>query len=447
MDELLGRKVPQSSSAEQAVIGSVLLDPGCLPEVLGIVRAEDFYGKANRDIFETIVAMFSYSQTIDPVTVLDQMRVRGVYQEGSTQQYLLELMQITPTAANAKEYAQIVRDRAMLRALADAATEISNVVYEGAGEAESILELAERKIYALRHGRNTGGLTSLSAILQNLYLQMSEAAASESAVPGAETGLTDIDRRVLGLQKGDLVLVASRPGMGKTSIGLNIALNVARTSGKTVAIFSLEMSREQMAMRLLSAQSRIDGKKLQTGRLDENDWRRINAAATELSSVDLRIDDNPTLSVADMNAQCRRIEDLGLVMVDYLQLMTSAGGKQKYSDESRTQVVSDISRMLKIMAKELRVPVLCMSQLSRANEGRKDKRPMLSDLRESGAIEQDADVVIGLYREGYYDKDFENQTLAEAIILKNRRGETGTVYLNWQPETTSYSNHTGRTDG
>ena len=447
MDELLGRKVPQSSSAEQAVIGSVLLDPGCLPEVLGIVHAEDFYGKANREIFETIVAMFSYSQTIDPVTVLDQMRVRGVYQEGSSQQYLLELMELTPTAVNAKDYAQIVRDRAMLRALAEAASEISNVVYEGAGEAGSILEFAERKIYALRHGRNLGGLTSLSAILQNLYLQMSEAAASDSAVPGELTGLTDIDRRILGLQKGDLVLIASRPGMGKTSIGLNIALNVAKTSGKTVAVFSLEMSREQMAMRLLSGQSRIDSKKLQTGRLDENEWRRINAAATELSSVDLRIDDNPTLSVADMNAQCRRIENLGLVMVDYLQLMTSAGGKQKYSDESRTQVVSDISRMLKIMAKELRVPVLCMSQLSRANEGRNDKRPMLSDLRESGAIEQDADVVIGLYREGYYDKECEDPNLAEAIILKNRRGETDTVNLRWQPELTTYVNYSGRTDG
>ena len=447
MDELLGRKVPQSSSAEQAVIGSVLLDPGCLPEVLGIVRAEDFYGKANREIFETIVAMFSYSQTIDAVTVLDPMRVRGVYQEGSSQQYLLELMQITPTAANAKEYAEIVRDRAMLRALAEAASDISNVIYEGSGEAESILELAERKIYALRHGRSLGGLTSLSAILQNLYLQMSEAAASDSAVPGAETGLTDVDRRILGLQKGDLVLIASRPGMGKTSIGLNIALNVAKTTGKTVAVFSLEMSREQMAMRLLSSQSKIDNKKLQTGRLDENDWRRIHAAAAELSSVDLRIDDNPTLSVADMNAQCRRIDDLGLVMVDYLQLMTSAGGKQKYSDESRTQVVSDISRMLKIMAKELRVPVLCMSQLSRANEGRKDKRPMLSDLRESGAIEQDADVVIGLYREGYYNKDCEDPNLAEAIILKNRRGETDTVNLRWQPELTTYVNYTGRRDG
>ena len=447
MEELLGRKMPYSSTAEQAVIGSVLLDPGCLPEVLGVVRAEDFYIQTNRDIFETIMSMFSYSQTIDAVTVLERMRARGVYKEDSSQQYILELMQVTPTAANALEYAAIVRDRAMLRSLAQAAAEISDVVYEGAGEAESILELAERKIYALRQGRSTGGLTSLSAVLQNLYLQMSEAAASESAIPGVETGLTDIDKKILGLQKGDLALIASRPGMGKTSIALNIALHVGKTSGKTVAIFSLEMSKEQLAMRLLSSQSRIDGKKLQTGRLDAEEWRRINAAATALSATDLRIDDNPTLTVADMNAQCRRVKNLGLVLIDYLQLMTSAGGTQKYAGESRTQVVSDISRMLKIMAKELNVPVVCLSQLSRANEGRTNKRPMLSDLRESGAIEQDADLVIGLYREGYYDKECENPNLAEAIILKNRRGETDTVNLLWLPELTTYANFTGRTDG
>ena len=445
MDELLGRKIPHSSTAEQAVIGSVLLDPNCLPEVLGILRAEDFYVRTNREIFETIVAMFSFSQTIDAVTLLDQMRVRGVLEDG-TQQYVLDLMQLTPTAANVAEYARIVRDRAMLRALADAAAEISDVVYAGAGEAESILELAEKKIYALRQGRASGGLMPLSTVLQSVYDQMSEAAAAESAVPGAETGLTDVDHRILGLQKGDLVLIASRPGMGKTSIALNIATHVAQTSGKAVAVFSLEMSREQLAMRLLSAQSRIDGKKLQTGRLNTDEWRRINAAATALSALDLRIDDNPSLTVADMNAQCRRVNNLGLVVVDYLQLMTSAGGTQKYSGENRTQVVSDISRMFKIMAKELAVPVVCLSQLSRANESRTNKRPMLSDLRESGAIEQDADVVIGLYREGYYNSECENPNLAEAIILKNRRGETDTVNLLWQPELTAYANYSGRPD-
>ena len=444
MDELLGRKMPHSSTAEQAVIGSILLDPGCLPEALGVVRAEDFYIKANREIFETIMSMFSFSQTIDPVTLLDQMRVRGVFHEDSTQQYVLDLMQITPTAANVLEYARIVRDRALLRALADTAAEISEMVYAGSGEAESVLELAEKKIYALRQGRASGGLTPISSVLQKVYEQMGEAAASGSAVPGAETGLTDVDKRILGLQKGDLTLIASRPGMGKTSIALNIATHVAKTSGKAVAVFSLEMSREQLAMRLLSAQSRVDGKKLQTGNLSSDEWRRINAAAGELSAMDLQIDDNPALSVADMNAQCRRVKNLGLVVVDYLQLMTSAGGTQKYSGENRTQVVSDISRMMKIMAKELGVPVVCLSQLSRASEGRTNKRPMLSDLRESGAIEQDADVVIGLYREGYYDSNCDNPNLAEAIILKNRRGETETVNLLWQPELTTYTNYSSR---
>ena len=447
MDELLGRKMPHSATAEQAVIGSILLDPNCLPEVLGLLRVEDFYVRANREIFETIMVMFSYSQTVDAVTLLNQMRVRGVY-EDSSQQYILDLMRLTPTAANVMEYAAIVRDRAMLRALAQAASEIGDAVYEGAGEAENILELAEKKIYALRQGRTGSDLMPLSTVLQSLYEQMSEAASSQSAVPGVETGLSGIDQRILGLQKGDLAMIASRPGMGKTSIALNIALHVARTSKKTVAVFSLEMSREQLAMRLLSTQSRIDSKLLQTGRLSEDDWRRINAAASVLSSLDLRINDNPMLTVSDMNAQCRRVKNLGLVVIDYLQLMTSAGGPKKYADESRTTVVSDISRMLKIMAKELEVPVLCLSQLSRANEGRQNKRPMLSDLRESGAIEQDADLVIGLYRDEYYSKEeCENPAEAEAIILKNRRGETGTVYLHWDAQTTTYSSMTGRTDG
>ncbi|MBR4057698.1 MAG: replicative DNA helicase [Oscillospiraceae bacterium] len=447
MDELLGRKMPHSATAEQAVIGSILLDPNCLPEVLGLLRVEDFYIRANREIFETIMVMFSYSQTVDAVTLLNQMRVRGVYEENS-QQYILDLMRLTPTAANVMEYAAIVRDRAMLRALAQAASEIGDAVYEGAGEAENILELAEKKIYALRQGRTGSDLMPLSTVLQNLYEQMSEAASSQNSVPGVETGLSGIDQRILGLQKGDLAMIASRPGMGKTSIALNIALHVARTSKKTVAVFSLEMSREQLAMRLLSTQSRIDSKLLQTGRLSEDDWRRINAAASVLSSLDLRINDNPMLTVSDMNAQCRRVKNLGLVVIDYLQLMTSAGGPKKYADESRTTVVSDISRMLKIMAKELEVPVLCLSQLSRANEGRQNKRPMLSDLRESGAIEQDADLVIGLYRDEYYSKEeCENPAEAEAIILKNRRGETGTVYLHWDAQTTTYSSMTGRTDG
>lgn len=439
MEELLGRQAPHSAPAEQAVIGSMLIDPSCISEVIDKIKAADFYIEANRGIFETILGMFSYGQTIDPVTVLDQMRVRGIYREDSSQRYIMELMAVTPTAANVLEYAAIIRDRALLRNLSRAADEINTMVFEGSGEAEYMLEAAERKIYALRKDRTIGGLMPVSTVVQSVFNHISEMAASEGRIPGLSTGIADLDRTLLGLGAGDLVLVASRPGMGKTSIALNIALHVGKTTKKTVAIFSLEMAREQLVTRLLSSEGFIDSQKLQTGRLSQDEWRRVGAAAAVISATDLRIDDNPTLSVADMNAQCRRIQDLGLVVIDYLQLMQSSGGKQSWANESRTQAVSDISRMLKIMAKELSVPVVCLSQLSRANEARQNKRPMLSDLRESGAIEQDADIVIGLYREGYYNKEAENLNEAEAIILKNRRGETGTFPLMWMPEYTTFA--------
>ena len=438
MDELLGRKVPHSAPAEQAVLGSMLIDSRCIPEVLEKLKPDEFYIQLNRDIYETIYAMFSYSMAIDPVTVLGQMKVRGVYKE-NCEEYLAEIMRITPTAANVLEYAAIVRDRALLRRLGEAADEINAMVYEGSGEAEAMLEAAERKIYALRQGRNVGGLIPVSTVVQNVFDNLSDAAASGSAIPGLPTGLPDLDRVTLGLNKSELILIAARPGMGKTSIALNMALHAAMSEHQTVAIFSLEMSREQLVTRLLSRAALVPGQSLLTGQLSDQQWREVSNAAQTLSATDIRIDDNPTLTVSDMNAQCRRVANLGLVVIDYLQLMQSAGSGHSWSNESRTQAVSDISRMLKIMAKELNVPVICLSQLSRANESRQDKRPMLSDLRESGAIEQDADVVIGLYRDGYYNKESENPNLAEAIILKNRKGQTGTVELLWLPEYTSFS--------
>ena len=438
MEELLGKKTPYSAPAEQAVVGSMLIDPRCIPEVLEKLKADEFYIKLNRDIYETMYTMFAYGQTIDPVTVLDQMKVRGVYDENS-EGYVAEVMRITPTAANVLEYAAIVRDRALLRRLGEAADEINNMVYEGSGEAEAMLEAAERKIYALRQGRNVGGLMPISSVVQNVFDQLSEAANSGSKIPGISTGLPDLDRTILGLNKSELILVAARPGMGKTSIALNMALYAALNLKKTVAIFSLEMSREQLVTRLLSRAALVPSQNMLTGQLSEQQWRDIAEAAQSLSTTDIRIDDNPTLTVSDMNAQCRRVPNLDLVVIDYLQLMQSAGSGHSWSNESRTQAVSDISRMLKIMAKELNVPVICLSQLSRANESRQDKRPQLSDLRESGAIEQDADVVIGLYRDGYYNKESENPNLAEAIILKNRKGQTGTVELTWLPEYTSFA--------
>jgi len=448
MDELFLRQMPHSPEAEQAVLGSMLIDSRCVPDVVGMLRAEDFYSKTNADIFQTIFSMFNFSMVIDAVTVLEQMKVEGVFNADTSADYVLELMNITPTAANVKEYAEIVRGKALLRRIAEAGDEISGMAVASEGEPDDILEAAEKKVYALRAGRTTGGLEPISQVLVGVYDHLAEAAASDGSMPGVTTGLVDVDHFILGLNRSDLILIASRPGMGKTSFALNVALAAAQSSKKTVAIFSLEMSREQLCMRLLSSLAQVNNKKLQTGRLTDADWDMIAKAAAVLGSVDIRIDDNPSVTVADVNAQCRRVRDLGLVVIDYLQLMQSAGGKGSgsYTSENRTQVVSDMSRMLKIMARELDVPVLCLSQLSRANESRPNKRPMLSDLRESGAIEQDADIVMGLYRDDYYNKETEKPNVAECIVLKNRRGETGTIELRWEPEFTTFSSYSGRDD-
>ena len=439
MDQLLSRQAPYSAQAEQSLIGAMLIDPACIPDVIDKVKAEEFYIQTNREIFETIYSMFSFNKTIDAVTVEEEMKVRGVHHPDSTHQYLTELMQVTPTAAHVMRYAAIVRDRALLRNLQRASEEILDMIAEGSGETNAIMEAAERKIYALRQDRNVGGLQPLSLVLQRVYANLSEVSANGGKIPGLSTGLPDLDHTILGLKKGELILIAARPGMGKTSLALNLARYVGEHTSQTVAVFSLEMSREELASRLLSSAAMVDSQKLSTGRLSEEEWRRIGTATAKLSATDIRVDDNSTLSVADMNAQCRRIPNLGLVVIDYLQLMQSAGSGHSWANESRTQAVSDMSRMLKIMAKELNVPVICLSQLSRATEGRQTKRPMLSDLRESGSIEQDADIVIGLYRDGYYNKESENPNLAEAIVLKNRHGETGTIEVMWLPEYTTFA--------
>ena len=436
MDELLGKKIPYSSQAEQAVIGSMLIDPRCIAEVVKKLRADEVYVRANRDVYETILAMFSYGQTVDPVTVIDQMKVRGVYDE-NVPGYLAEIMRVTPTSANAMEYVQIIKDRALLRSISTVADEINTMVYEGSGSSDEVLEAAEAKLHAVREDRGSGGLKEIRYVMQNVFDSMSEAAASGSRIPGLSTGLPDLDDMILGLNKSELIIIAARPGMGKTSLALNIAFHAATALRKKVAIISLEMSREQLVTRLLSRAALVPSQNLFTGRLTDQQWRDVSAAANTLSACDILIDDNSTLTVADMNAQCRTIRGLDLVVIDYLQLMSSAGSRG-FSNESRTQAVSDISRMMKVMAKQLGVPVICLSQLNRAAEARQDKRPLLSDLRESGSIEQDADVVIGLYREGYNNRECENPNLAEAIVLKNRKGQTGTVNLTWVPEYTSF---------
>ncbi len=438
MDELISRQMPHSVVAEQAVLGSALIDERCIPRIIEHLKPEDFYLRQNRELFETICSMFNYSETIDPVTVLEKMKQAGVYDENTSYDYVKQLMMTTPSAANVDEYINIVRDKALLRLVAETGGAITSLVQEGTATAQEALEAAEQRIFAIRRGRASQGLEHISSVIYSLYDRLSELAASDSAVPGLSTGFPDVDSAIAGLNKSDLILLAARPGMGKTSMALNMLLHAGKFSGKAVVYFSLEMSREQLAMRLISNESFVDLKKLITGRLGEDDWDKIAAASAALNQTNILIDDNPMLSVTDMNAKCRRVDNLGLVVIDYLQLMTSAGGPGRYGD-NRQQIVSDISRALKIMAKELNVPVLCLSQLSRANESRSDKRPMLSDLRESGAIEQDADIVMFLYREGYYDPDTEDRNLAECIIAKNRHGETGTVELQWLPEFTTFA--------
>ena len=438
MDELLTKQVPQSLEAEQSVLGSMLIDERCVPDVIGLLLPDDFYLQQNRDIYETIYTMFNFSQHIDPVTVLDKMKERGVYDEAHSYDYIAQLLQITPTAANVKQYCAIVRDKALLRNLGTAAGEISGLVQEGVGTAQEIPEASEKKIYALRKENSGDSLQHIGKVLLNVYDRLEELAESGSDIAGLSTGLHDLDRKINGLNKSDLLLIAARPGMGKTSLALNVALNVAKSTDKTVAFFSLEMSREQLATRLLSNESFVDNQKLTTGKLDEEDWGKLSLASSALSQTDIRVDDNPAITVAEMNAKCRRLDNLGLVVIDYLQLMTAAApGK---SGENRVTVVSEISRALKIMAKELNVPVICLSQLSRANESRTDKRPMLSDLRESGAIEQDADSVMFIYRDDYYNENSEEKNIAECIVAKNRHGETGTVKLQWLPQFTTFSN-------
>jgi len=437
MEDLTARVMPHSLEAEQSVLGSMLLNNSCVPDIIGILQPEDFYQEKNREIFETIYVMFNFSEPIDPVTVLNKLTERGLADD-RTADYLAQLMEVTPTTAYAAKYAAIVHEKALLRALATASDDISATVFEGVGTADEILEAAEKKIYGIRKGNTGDTLQKIGTVLVEVYNRLSELAALDQAFPGLSTGLMDLDRKINGLNKSDLLLIAARPGMGKTSLALNIALSVAKKTDKTVAMFNLEMSREQLAMRLLSNESFVDNQKLVTGKLSDDEWVKLGTASSALSMTDIRIDDNPSITVAAMNAKCRRLDNLGLVIIDYLQLMTNSGYGGNRGD-SRVNIVSDISRSLKIMAKELNVPVICLSQLSRANESRTDKRPMLSDLRESGAIEQDADCVLFIYRDDYYNPDTEEKNVAEIIVAKNRHGETGTVKVQWLPQYTTFA--------
>ena len=442
-DELLMRQVPQDLTAEQSLLGAMLVDPNCIPEVIEQVRADDFYAEENKRIFETIYSMFNGAQRIDPVTVLDMLTRMGYYDEAGGRAYLFQLMEVTPGARNVNEYVRIVRDKSLLRQLADAGSEIQQNALEAHGEASGIAELAEQRIYSIRQGREIKGLSRLSEVIADLYTELDERARSDSEIPGMSTGFHALDTALTGLNKSDLILIAARPGMGKTAFALNVALNAAKASvknkergdkkGTGVCVFQLEMGKEQLVTRLLSSEALIQSGSLRTGNLKPDDWVKLAMSAQVLSQAPIYIDDTPGITVAEMKAKLRRFRDLGLVVIDYLQLMST--GKRS---ENRVQEVSEITRSLKIMAKELNVPVITLSQLSRGPESRTDHRPMLSDLRESGSIEQDADIVMFLYREAYYNRECEEQNTAECIVAKNRHGETDSVKMGWDGQFTRF---------
>ena len=432
--ELLIRQVPHSIEAEQAVLGSIVIDPACVPTVLGMLSPDDFYIDVHKMIYETVVAMFTMGKKIDYVTILDEIKMSG--NKGKVDRdFFLKLVETTPTSANVEQYADIVRGKSMLRDLQSVSSEIMELTKNEQEDPQNVAELAEQKVYSVRQGREIKGLISLKSAIKDVYDTLDELALHPGQIPGVTTGFSSIDNFIGGLNKGELVLLAARPAMGKTSMVLNMATSAARSSGKTVVIFQLEMSKEQLATRMLSSEALVDSKKLRMGTLDEKDWIKIAGASEKLSKLSIMIDDNSAISISEMKAKCRRLGDrLGLVVIDYLQLMQ--GSRRT---ENSVQEVSEISRGLKIMAKELNVPVLCCSQLSRASESRKDKRPMLSDLRESGAIEQDADIVMFLYRDDYYDPENGKKNVAECIIAKNRHGEIGTVELQWLGQFTSFT--------
>lgn len=427
MESELFRTMPHNTLAEQSVLGAMLIEPGCIPKVITAIKGEDFYSDTNRIIYEKICDMFNRGEGIDPVTVANA--VKGDIRDSD--KYLIEVVSVVPTAANIGQYLKLVRDSAVLRSVITMADEILEDADKSV-DGEDILDAAERTIQNLR-SRKDSGLRKVSESLSGVYNEIAEQSKG-NGLPGISTGLFELDEAISGLNKGELILLASRPGMGKTSLAMNIALYAAKR-GNPTAVFSLEMSTEQLIRRLLAGEAYIDSSKLKTGKLEKEEWSKLSSAVASISKAELYIDDNSMATVSDMNAQCRKIKNLGLVVIDYLQLMSSASGT---AYENRQQTVSEISRMLKIMAKELNVPVLCLSQLSRDSAKRSDKRPNLSDLRESGSLEQDADVVLGIYRKDYFDRDSDTGE-AELLIMKNRNGMVGAIPLVWLPQYTTYT--------
>lgn len=429
------RHMPFSLEAEQSVLGSIMIDPVCMDTAAGILCAEDFHLPEHGAIFSAMQSMYAKSRSIDVVTLLDELVMNGTYDEAGGTDYLRIIAETVPTAANAADYARIVKEKSRLRRIAAAGEEISEAAY-GGESAAAVLERAEGLIYALSDHDTNKGFVHIREAIMRVYGHLNELQTNPGKARGTGTGFRSLDGVITGMTGGDLILIGARPGMGKTSFAMNIATEAARSTGKTVCVFSLEMSAEQLANRMLSSEAQIDSAMMRTGQFNGmvDVWEAIAHASSRLSEAEMLIDDTPGVTVSTMKSKLRRVKNPGLVVVDYLQLMQS----DRHTD-NRVLEVADISRGLKLLAKEMNVPVICCAQLSRAVEQRQNKRPMLSDLRDSGAIEQDADVVMFLYRDEYYNENPAAQSVVEVSIAKNRHGSPGVVKLGWIGKYTKFT--------
>ena len=442
MDEaLIKRVLPHSIEAEQSVVGAMLMDREAIVAASEIICGEDFYQVTYGVIFDTIIELFNEGKPVDLVTLQERLKEKDVPPEVSSLEFVRDLITAVPTSANIKYYAEIVAEKATFRKLIKLNEEIANTCYLAKEPLEAVLEQTEKQVFELVQKRNTGDFVPIQQVVLNTLERIEKASKNKGTVTGIPTGFIDLDYKLSGLQPSDLILLAARPSMGKTAFVLNLAQYMAFKVNKTVAIFSLEMSKEQLVNRLFALESQVDSQALRTGNLKDSDWEKLIESAGTIGKSNLIIDDTPGISISELRSKCRKYKlehNLSVIIIDYLQLMSGRVGGRS---ESRQQEISEISRSLKGVARELNVPVIALSQLSRAVEQRPDHRPMLSDLRESGAIEQDADVVMFLYRDEYYNKDTEHPNEAEVIIAKQRNGPIGTVNLAWLPNYTKFANY------
>ena len=435
----LGKVPPHDIEAEQAILGCMLTDKDAVISAIEVLKEDDFYREDNKAIYSAILSLYCRSEPIDIITVKAELVEAGNFERIGGLEYLAELPDRVPTTANVEKYIKIVSEKATLRSLIQTSNELIALGYDESEDVDNIMDMAEKKVFDLSQKKSVKGYSALKDVLVGSFAELEKLYNQKGNVTGITTGFIDLDNKTAGLHNSDLIIIAARPAMGKSAFAINIATNAAIKANVPVVIFNLEMSKEQVGNRILCSEAMVDSNKIRTGQIEDEDWMKLATTLGELSEAPIYIDDTPGISIMEIRAKCRKLKiekNIGLIVIDYLQLIQGTGKK----NASREQEISEISRSLKILAKELDVPVIALSQLSRTAEKRDDKRPMLSDLRESGAIEQDADIVMFLYRDDYYNEDTEKKNVAEVILAKHRGGSTGTVELAWMPSFTKFAN-------